>query len=130
MLPWGADDEKARAERIAAGNPNAYVLPGRLDGVELAAVIDKARLAVGLDSGLMHLATALDIPGVWLFGPTDPGLTGPYGDNQTIVPSTNPDAPCRSRDCSHATNGENCMDLVGYDRVLAAVDARLLAAKS
>jgi heptosyltransferase I len=123
VLPWGSEAEKARAGRIAAGSGLAHVLPSRLDGSALAAVVSRARLAVGVDSGLMHLAAALGVPGVWLFGPTDPGLTGPYGGDQTIVRSTCPDAPCRMRDCAHAPAGRRCMDLVDLDRVSAAVAA-------
>jgi len=128
VLPWGSEAEKARAERIAAGIASCHVLPSRLDGVALAGAVRRARFAVGLDSGLMHLATALAVPGIWLFGPTDPGLTGPYGPRQTIVASTSPDAPCRTRDCGHAEAGRRCMDLVDFERVAAAVDALVAVA--
>ena len=124
VLPWGSDEEKARAERIAAGGCGALVLPQRLDGAELAATVGKARLAVGLDSGLMHLAAALGVPGVWLFGPTDPGLTGPCGANQTVVRSANPYAPCRTRECTHGPDGRTCMDMIDFDRVAEAVGER------
>jgi len=128
VLPWGSEEEKARAERIATGSASRHVLPRRLDGVALAGVVRWARFAVGLDSGLMHLAAALGVPGVWLFGPTDPGLTGPYGPGQRIVASTSPDAPCRTRDCGHAEAGRRCMDLVDFERVAAAVDTVLVDA--
>jgi heptosyltransferase-1 len=124
VLPWGSDAEKARAERIAAGGRGAFVLPQRLDGAELAATIGKARVAVGLDSGLMHLAAALGVPGIWLFGPTDPGLTGPCSANQTVVRSANPNAPCRTRDCTHGPDGRSCMDMVEFERVAEAVEGR------
>jgi heptosyltransferase-1 len=124
VLPWGNEEERARAERIAATG-NGVVLPERLGGAALAGVIGGATLAVGLDSGLMHLATALGVPGVWLFGPTDPGLTGPYGDGQTVIQSTNPAAPCRTRDCAHAKGGKTCMEMVEFDRAAEAVDALL-----
>jgi heptosyltransferase-1 len=122
ILPWGSVEERARARRIAAAG-NATVLAERLGGAELAAVVGGATCAVGLDSGLTHLATALGVPGVWLFGPTDPGLTGPYGDEQTVIQSTNPAAPCRTRDCAHAAGGKSCMDMVDFERVAEAVDA-------
>jgi lipopolysaccharide heptosyltransferase I len=125
VLPWGNEEEKARAERLAAGNDRALVLPHRLEGATLAAVIDRVEFAVGLDSGLMHLATALGVPGVWLFGPTDPGLTGPYGDDQIVVESTGPFAPCRMRDCNHGPNGRTCMDDVDFERVTIAIDVLL-----
>jgi heptosyltransferase-1 len=122
VLPWGNDAEKARAERIAAGDTLCRVLPVRLDGGELAGVVGNAAFAVGLDSGLMHLAAAYEVPGVWLFGPTDPGLTGPYGSGQALVQSTAPHAPCRTRDCAHGPAGGACMDLVDFAQVAAAVD--------
>lgn len=122
-LPWGSDKEKARALRIAASSDRAHVLPDRLEGPDLAAVIGKAHCAIGLDSGLMHFATALGVPGVWLFGPTDPGLTGPYGDAQIIIQSTSPNAPCKTRDCGHGPDGGTCMDLVDLERVTAALDS-------
>ncbi len=126
VLPWGNDEEKARAGRIAAAG-NAVVLEDRLGGAELAAVVGGAACAIGLDSGLMHLATALGVPGVWLFGPTDPGLTGPYGEGQAVIQSTNPAAPCRTRDCAHAAGGRSCMDVVDFERVAEAVDALIRA---
>jgi heptosyltransferase-1 len=125
VLPWGSVAERQRAERVATGSLDAFVLPQRLDGAELAATIARAGFAVGLDSGLMHLAAALGRPGIWLFGPTDPGLTGPYGDRQVVIRSASPAAPCRTRDCAHARAGEKCMDLVDLARVSSAVDALL-----
>jgi heptosyltransferase-1 len=125
VLPWGSDEEKERAIRIAAADTGALVLPHRLDGATLATVIGQAECAVGVDSGLMHLATALGVPGIWLFGPTDPALTGPYGENQLIVQSTGLHAPCRTRVCGHGPDRRTCMDDVDIGRVAAAVDALL-----
>jgi len=130
VLPWGNDEEKKRAERIAAENNRVLVMPYRLEGAELATAIGGARCVIGLDTGLMHLATALGVPGIWLFGPTDPGLTGPYGPNQTIVSSTNPNAPCRTRDCAHGPGGRTCMDMIDLDRLAEVLDAQLANARS
>ena len=116
VLPWGNAEEKARAERLAAGIPGAMVLPRVMAGAELARVIAGAEFAVGLDSGLMHLAAALDVPGVWLYGPTDPGLTGPYGEGQIVIQSTWPKAPCRRRTCDDTPGGDCCMRAIGVER--------------
>jgi heptosyltransferase-1 len=123
VLPWGNETEKARAERLAAGVAGAFVLPRVLAGAELAGVIGHADRAVGLDSGLMHLAAALGVPGVWLFGPTDPGLTGPYGAGQTVVQSSYPEAPCRRRACDREPGGLCCMSAIAVEAVAAAVEA-------
>lgn len=45
----------------------------------------RANAIIGLDSGPLHLAAALQKPGVALFGPTDPALTGPYGGSMTVL---------------------------------------------
>ena len=121
VLPWGNEAERARAEGLAAGIPGAFVLPRVLAGAELAGVIGHADRAVGLDSGLMHLAAALGVPGVWLFGPTDPGLTGPYGAGQTVIRSSYPEAPCRRRTCDREPGGLCCMSAIAVAAVAAAV---------
>eukprot|EP00257_Ricinus_communis_P024004 XP_015584139.1 uncharacterized protein LOC8269578 [Ricinus communis] len=60
-LPWASDSEKARAERIAMHVPQALVLP-KLGLQQLASQMPQVRFAVGVDTGLSHLAAALDIP--------------------------------------------------------------------
>ncbi len=80
-LPWGNREEKARAERLAQQHSHVAVLP-KLSLSEVAGIIAKATACVSVDTGLSHLAAALDTPNVILFGPTDPGLVGGYGKNQ------------------------------------------------
>lgn len=78
VLPAGSTPERARAERIAAELPGAIVLPpSRLTA--LAESFVGATLAVGVDTGLTHLACALGIPTLALYTATDPGLTGVLG---------------------------------------------------
>lgn len=78
VLPAGSAVERARAERIAAAIPGAQVLPPA--GIAaLAGAFSGAALAVGVDTGLTHLACALGIPTLALFTATDPGLTGVIG---------------------------------------------------
>lgn len=125
ILPWGNADERARSERLASGVSGAIVLPRVLAGAELAHLIAGASFAVGLDSGLMHLVAAFDVPGVWLYGPTDPALTGPYGERQIVVRSTWPEAPCFRRRCDRTPGGACCTDAVAYEPVAEAVDALL-----
>ena len=45
---------------------------------KVAGLLDKCDLVVGVDTGLLHMAGALDVPWVGLFGPTNPDVTGPY----------------------------------------------------
>jgi heptosyltransferase I len=77
VLPWGSDEERARAERIAHGIGQA-VVPAKMALEALAPVLAHARNVVGLDSGLTHLAAALGVPAVAIFCGSDPALTGVY----------------------------------------------------
>lgn len=78
VLPSGNPVERQRAERIAAGAPASIAAPS-LTIRELAALIGHADLAVGVDTGLVHLATALNVPTIALYTATDPALTGVHG---------------------------------------------------
>lgn len=78
LLPWGNHREHVNARAIANGLSDAQVLP-RLGLNELAALFLKADMLVGEDSGLSHMAAALDKPVVALYLVTDPALTGVMG---------------------------------------------------
>ena len=66
LLPWGSDKEKAEAEALAAGIPNARVLP-RLSMADAVMLARRAALAVGVDTGLTHIAAAFSRPVVEIY---------------------------------------------------------------
>lgn len=78
VLPGGSAVERGRAARLAAAIPGAVAAPP-LSIPQLAALLAGSRAAVGVDTGLTHLAVALKIPTVALYTATDPGLTGVLG---------------------------------------------------
>ncbi len=78
VLPGGSLVERQRAARIAAGVPGAVLAPP-LNLPEMASLIGRAALVVGVDTGLAHLAAALCVPVIALYISTDPTLTGVYG---------------------------------------------------
>ncbi len=78
VLPWGSDAERERAQRIARGIGDAKV-PPRLSVLQLGELFVEAKAVVGLDTGLTHLAAALDRPTVGVYCGSDPALTGLYG---------------------------------------------------
>ena len=80
-LPWGNEQEKARAERLAQVHSKVIVLP-KLTLTELAKQLANAKAVVSVDTGLAHLTAALDKPNITLYGATDPKLIGCYGKNQ------------------------------------------------
>ena len=85
-LPWGSGAEHQRAEAIAAAADNAQALP-KLDLLGLASLLLQVQGSVAVDTGLGHLAAALDVPSVSLYGPTSTELIGSYGGNQTHLVS-------------------------------------------
>lgn len=82
VLPWGSADERARAERLAALIPDAQVAPQlRVD--EAGALLAHARAVIGVDTGLMHLAVAFEVPVVGIYVATRPLHHGPLGRGPT-----------------------------------------------
>lgn len=98
LLPFGTPDEQRRAEALAQGQPHARVLPP-LRLPQLAATLAGARAVVGVDSGPTHLASALGVPTVSIYGATDPTLTGTWGARQHRAQAAFPCAPCLKRVC-------------------------------
>jgi heptosyltransferase-1 len=78
VIPYGSERERERAQRIASASPRAHV-PERQPLDAMAKVIAGAAFAVGVDTGLLHLAAALAVPLVAIFTASESGLTGPMG---------------------------------------------------
>lgn len=116
-LPWGNADEKARAERIADGLAGVSVLP-RLNLGGIAKVIAGARACVAVDTGLGHLAAALDVPSISLYGPTLPGRVGAYGRSQVHLCASGPNAGKGDRH-------KPCFDDLSPERVASELKALL-----
>jgi heptosyltransferase I len=83
VVSWGPGDER-RAERLRALLPRRPPMP-RLDFAGLARLIRASALFVAGDTGPLHLADALGVPTLALFGPTDPSRNGPYRDRSGVV---------------------------------------------
>ncbi|NCS64988.1 MAG: lipopolysaccharide heptosyltransferase I [Hydrogenophilales bacterium CG03_land_8_20_14_0_80_62_28] len=79
LLPWGNEREQARAERLAAASPGARVLP-RLNLAAMTAVLGRASVVAGVDTGLMHLAAAFRKPGIGLYPATPPARFGAWSE--------------------------------------------------
>ena len=80
-----APGDAAEAAALAALAPPGSLIPHPSSLAELLGATRRARAVIGVDSGPLHLAAALDAPGVALFGPTDPARNGPYGSSFRVL---------------------------------------------
>jgi lipopolysaccharide heptosyltransferase I len=99
VVPWAGEDEKKAAEAICKiAGPRAFVAPPT-DLRSLAALTEQAILFVGNDTGPLHLAVALGISSVAIFGASDPFRNGPYGAMHRIQTGGVECHPCWKTSC-------------------------------
>jgi heptosyltransferase II len=96
----GTPSEWSKCQEIAAmSRAGALVAAGNTDIGELKALLSLCNGFAGNDSGAMHLAAALGIPAVGIFGSTNPARTGPVGPKTTVIYHSVPCSPCLKRTC-------------------------------
>jgi len=117
----GAPHEQSIArEALEAAGPDSGIhdVVGQTSLRQLVALLDRARLFIGCDTGPMHLAAATGTQVVALFGPADPRRTGPFGESHRVVRVSPECAPCNRRECNQPRHA--CMDDITPELVLQA----------
>ena len=121
VLPWWSDEEKARITRLKNNNPRIHMIPP-LDLTEKASILAKATAAISVDTGLAHMAAALNIPNVTLYGPTNAKFTGAYGNEQVHLSASGPScSPCLRTKCHFKGVSQfkpACMETISPKQVL------------
>jgi len=121
----GGSEDRAAVEAVERGmGTKSLNLAGRTSVGLLPALLRSAELLVTNDSGPMHVAVALGIRVVAMFGPTSPLDTGPYGSGHAVLRSGIPCSPCFSRTCRNTTELE-CLRSVSPESVFQAVRQQL-----
>jgi heptosyltransferase-2 len=118
----GPGEEALGAAVAAAARARLPVLGANLDPVELAALFSCARVVVANDSGPAHLASAVGVPVVTFFGPTDPGRTAPTGSPARILDRYVFCSPCFLKECPY---GHECMKEITVEDAFGAVEELL-----
>ena len=85
LVSFGPGERPLADEVAARSRGAASAAPATASLQDLAALLSLADLFVGADTGVLHLACALGRPAVGLYGPTDPAVYGPLGENALVV---------------------------------------------
>ena len=144
VVTQGRDaDEQAYVDQLFGDEPAIVRENGRLDWAGLTALLKGAAVYVGPDTSVTHLAAGTGCPTVALYGPTSPRLVGPWPvgglarpwapsgrlqrrGNVWLVQNPLPCLPCERLGCEgYLDSRSQCLDELGADQVLAAVDQAL-----
>ncbi len=145
VVATGGPADRAYLDHVWQDDTQVRRLDGRLRWPEIAALLGGARLYVGPDTSVTHLAAASGCPTVAIFGPTDPRLWGPWPARALPTPWAasgtiqrrhnvwlvqNPLAcmPCQNEGCDRRLDSRaQCLDELSPRQVLAAADQALAA---
>ncbi len=118
-----AADQKAAAEIVAVAGEQVLDVTGKTSLAQAIACIALCQVFVTNDSGLMHVAAALHIPSVAIFGSTNHIATGPFSEQAVVVRKDISCSPCLK---THCPQGHfQCMQQISVEDVEQAVLARL-----
>ena len=100
LLLWGSADEQKRALAIAESDASIQIMPRRLETLPLCALLKQCRAVISADTGVLHLAAALNVHTISFWGPTQPQTLGPLGENNHHVIAPVACINCRKRTCN------------------------------
>jgi heptosyltransferase-2 len=117
ILFGSAGDRESTAAVMREARHPLVDIAGRTDLKEAIALISGCGLFLSNDSGLMHVAGALGVPTVAIFGSTNPAATSPVGDQSIVIHREVPCSPCLKPVCP---TDFRCMEMIGVDEVYEA----------
>jgi len=124
VLLFGGSGDRGSTEAVQSAAANTFIdISGRTNLREAIALIARCDLFITNDSGLMHVAGALGVPTVAIFGSTNPETTFPMGERTVIVRRAVDCSPCLKKECP---TDFRCMELVSVDEVFES-SIRLLS---
>jgi heptosyltransferase-1 len=98
-IAWGSQNEYRQAQSFCENTTNCQLTPD-LNVEGMKNFLKDCDAFIGVDTGFAHLATAMNIPGIVLMGPTDKNESGPLGNNQLALDVELSCRPCHKRVCS------------------------------
>ncbi|HVO93154.1 MAG TPA: glycosyltransferase family 9 protein [Terriglobales bacterium] len=127
VLLGSAAERELAADVVAETQTPVVDLVGRTSLREAVGIIQRAAVAIGPDTGLMHIAAAVKTPVISLWGATSPNRTGPYGFKDFTIQGEAPCVPCYRRRCSI---GRICLRSITTGQIADKVATALSRAKT
>jgi lipopolysaccharide heptosyltransferase I len=115
------ESEKKKAQRIKKMAADKLLVAPATTVSQLVSLLRRCSMAIGGDTGPLHLAAALGVPVIGLYGPTSPSRNGPYTDKKEVIYHNLPCSPCWKRTCKIKTN--ECMDSIQVEEVMDKVES-------
>jgi ADP-heptose:LPS heptosyltransferase len=133
IILFGAPNEADMIVELAAGlGGNIFIAAGKTTVKQVAALIEQCDLLVCNDSGLMHIAAAVDTPVLAIYGPTDLRRTAPLGEQHTIIRHALPCSPCfklEGDEQVHLCTHHECLNSITSDEVFYQLKHKLSEGK-
>jgi heptosyltransferase-3 len=123
ILTWGPG-QRQEVETIRSKMTGEPFVPPATTLRQLGALLQRCSITISNDSGPMHIAAAVGVPVLGIFGPTNPVLQGPYGSKHITVSKS--DLDCLGCNLTKCPIGHPCMLELSVDEVMGGVE-RLLA---
>jgi len=126
ILICGRDEEELRQNRAicALAESRPLNLGGQLSLKQTAVLLSKAGLFIGIDSGPMHMATAVNTPVAAIFGPSRAWRWGPWGEGHLIIQKNWPCVPCGKKGCDGSVQSR-CLKELSINEVIAVMEPKL-----
>ena len=114
----GSGDDRANTAAVQKDARGLLIdIAGKTDLKGAISLISRCALFISNDSGLMHVAGALGVPTIAVFGSTNPAATSPVGEKSIVIHHDVPCGPCLKPVCP---TDFRCMEMIGVDEVYAA----------
>ena len=118
----GAPQERDRvSEIVSESSVDAYNFAGKTSIGELPAVLKNCSLLIGIDSAAVHIAAAVGIPTITIFGPSSPVSWAPRGKKHRIIQKDMPCVPCRQKGCNNS-EVSRCLNELEPEEVIPLVE--------
>lgn len=129
IILTGSQSERPMLEEITRDMTSPPLLITDMTIGQVAALLQRAKLTLGVDNGPLHLAVAQGTPTIHIFGPTDPRIFGPWGTpgRHVVIASTHRCSTCPSIPCGRLNFRQEeltehpCVRLISVQQVLEAI---------